>query len=133
MQFVMWAFFSALQGSLAIESLWMYAVSLVPESYLQKQISWYMRCERQATGKPFAPCLFFFYFNMTYIGRKGVWKIFIIHKKETNILLVTLAFLSHILFFFLKAFQDSFSPSICFPFPCAYLLLTLSNVLSHLS
>lgn len=56
--------FSALQGYLAIESLWMYAVS-VPESCLQKQISWYMRCERQATGKPFSPCLFFFFFVLT--------------------------------------------------------------------
>lgn len=117
MQFVMWAFFSALQGSLAIESLWMYAVSLVPESYLQKQISWYMRCERQATGKPFAPCLFFFYFNMTYIGRKGVWKIFIIHKKETNILLVTLAFLSHILFFFFEGILGLFQSLHLFSFP----------------
>lgn len=85
--------FPALEGCLALGSLQMYAVSL--ENCLQKQISWYIKmwdtdCLIYFQG-------FFLVQKFLFKGGRG-WKIFHLHEKETHILLVRLAFLSHIHF-----------------------------------
>lgn len=108
--------FPPLEGCLALGSLQMYAVSL--ENCLQKLISWYIKM----WDTDWFIFLVFLVQKFLFKGGRG-WKIFHLREKETHILLVRLAFLSHICFKHTLMFHYFHLLNFLLPIPCAYLLL----------